>query len=285
MKKKFLTAMVAAGVFTLTIPVANAISESEIKKDIEEFQGFFLKRFPGVSLEDYVDGVNALPQYAERRANWELLMEFPPYETEMDKAAEEWAKPFANDKTFDDCVLAPATVYPVYDAASDDLRTLVGDINACLAANGEKPIKNVKRGKMARLLAHYRSGFNGQRMAVDYSDPGAQRWYEKGRQFYWAKRGQLNFSCASCHVQNAGNKIRGDVLSPGLGHGVGFPVYRTKWSMSGKPWGTMHRRYGGCNKQVRAKPFKAQGDEYKALELYEAVMNTGVPLKVPSQRQ
>ena len=129
------------------------------------------------------------------------------------------------------------------------------------------------------------SGFNGQRIAVDYSDPGAQRWYEKGRQYYWAKRGQLNFSCASCHVQNAGNKIRGDVLSPGLGHGVGFPVYRTKWSMSGKPWGTMHRRYGGCNKQVRAKPFKAQGDEYKALELYEAVMNTGVPLKVPSQRQ
>jgi sulfur-oxidizing protein SoxA len=55
--------------------------------------------------------------------------------------------------------------------------------------------------------------------------------------------------------------------------------------MAGKPWGTLHRRYDGCNKQVRAKPFKAQGDEYKALELYEAVMNTGVPLKVPSQRQ
>ena len=52
-----------------------------------------------------------------------------------------------------------------------------------------------------------------------------------------------------------------------------------------EPWGTIHRRYGGCNKQVRAHPFKAQGEEYKALEFYEAVMNTGIPLKVPSQRQ
>ena len=283
--KKFLTAVLMAGAFVIGAPAANAISEAEIKKDIEEFQSFFLKRFPGVTLAEYSDGVNALPQYAERRANWELLMEFPPYETEMDKAAEEWVKPFANGKTFDDCDLAAGNVYPVYDAATDDLRTLVADINACLKANGEKPIKNVKVGKMARLIAHYRAQFNGQPMAVDYSHAGAQKWYEKGRQFYWAKRGQLNFSCANCHVQNAGNKIRGDVLSPGLGHTSGFPVYRTKWAVAGKPWGTIHRRYGGCNKQVRAKPFKAQGTEYKALELYEAVMNTGVPLKVPSQRQ
>ena len=30
---------------------------------------------------------------------------------------------------------------------------------------------------------------------------------------------------------------------------------------------------------------KWASDEYKALEYYQAVMNTGVPLKVPSQRQ
>ncbi len=111
------------------------------------------------------------------------------------------------------------------------------------------------------------------------------KWFRKGEQFYWAKRGQLNFSCANCHVHSAGNKIRGDVLSAGLGHTTGFPVYRTKWAMKGKPWGTVHRRYGGCNKQVRAQPFKAQGPQYTALEYYEAVMNQGIPMKVPSQRQ
>ena len=283
--KKLVSLAVGMGMAVLTASTAQAISEAEINNDIAEFQGFFLKRFPGVVLEDYVDGVNALPQYAHRRANWELMMDFPPYEPEMEKAEQEWSAPFANGKGFDDCDLAPANTYPVYDGASDDLRTLVADLNACLKANGEKPIKNVKRGKMARLIAHYKSQFNGKPMAVDFSAAGAQTWYEKGRQFYWAKRGQLNFSCADCHVTNAGNSIRGDILSAGLGHGVGFPVYRTKWSMSGKPWGTVHRRYGGCNKQVRASPFKAQGTEYKALEYYEAIMNTGVPLKVPSQRQ
>jgi len=283
--KKLVSLAVGMGMAVLTASTAQAISEAEIKNDIAEFQGFFLKRFPGVALEDYVDGVNALPQYAHRRANWELMMDFPPYEPEMEKAEEEWSAPFANGKGFDDCDLAPANTYPVYDGASDDLRTLVADLNACLKANGEKPIKNVKRGKMARLIAHYKSQSNGQPMAVDFSAAGAQAWYEKGRQFYWAKRGQLNFSCADCHVTNSGSSVRGDVLSAGLGHGVGFPVYRTKWSMSGKPWGTTHRRYGGCNKQVRASPFKAQGTEYKALEYYEAIMNTGVPLKVPSQRQ
>ena len=283
--KKLVSLALAAGFAMLGASSAQAISEAEINDDITEFQGFFLKRFPGLVPGDFVDGVNALPQYAHRRANRELLMEFPPYEPEMEKAAEEWDTPFANGKGFKDCDLAPANIYPVYDAASDDLRTLVGDLNACLKANAEKPIKNVKRGKMARLIAHYRVQFNGEPMAVDFSEAGAQAWYEKGRQFYWAKRGQLNFSCADCHVHNSGNAVRGDILSPGLGHGVGFPVYRTKWSLSGKPWGTMHRRYGGCNKQVRASPFKAQGVEYKALEYYEAVMNTGIPLKVPSQRQ
>ncbi len=259
----------------------------EVQKDIEDFQGYFMKRFPGIPLEAYNDGVNVLPQYDERRANWEILMEFPPYETDMETARELWAKPFKNGKTFADCFQnkPPATKYPYYDEARKEIRTIELDINECLSANGEEPIKNLKRGKMAMLVAAFREQFNGQQWAVDVEGKGAVEAYKKGRQFYWAKRGQLNFSCANCHVHNAGKKIRGDVLSAGLGHTTGFPVYRTKWAVAGKPWGTVHRRYGGCNSQVRAKPLKPQSAEYRALEMYEAVMSTGVPLKVPSQRQ
>ena len=258
-----------------------------VEEDIATFQGYFQKRFPDVELTAYQDGVNSLPQYEHRRANWEILMEFPPYEPEMDIAHEEWAKPFANGKTFADCFAdnPPGNQYPYYDAETDDLRTVEGDINACLEANGEEPIENLKNGKIARLVAAYKEQFNGQPMAVDVSSDGAKAWYEKGKKFYWTKRGQLNFACADCHVHSAGSSIRGDVLSAGLGHTTGFPVYRTKWAVAGKPWGTVHRRYDGCNKQVRAKPFKPQSAEYKALEFYEAVMNTGVPVKVPSQRQ
>jgi len=111
--------------------------------------------------------------------------------------------------------------------------------------------------------------------------------YEKGREFYWTKRGQLNMSCADCHVLNSGNSVRGDVLSAGLGHSTGFPVFRTKWSVQnpGKSLGSIQRRYKGCNNNIRASAFKPGGTEYTALEVYETIMSSGVPLTVPSNRQ
>jgi sulfur-oxidizing protein SoxA len=277
------SSLLVAGLFAGAIQAGSG----SVEDDIAAFQGYFKEKFPEVALSDYKDGVNALPQYAHRRANWEILMEFPPYELEMETAREEWATPFANGQTFSDCFAnnPPAPQYPYYDAATDDIRTVVGDINACLEANGEAPIKNLKNGKIARLVAAFREQFNGEKMSVEVSSDGARNWYEKGKEYYWTKRGQLNFACADCHVISAGKNIRGDVLSAGLGHTTGFPVYRTKWAQSNKPWGTVHRRYAGCNKQVRAKPLKPQSNEYKALEFYEAVMNTGVPLVAPSQRQ
>jgi len=87
-------------------------------------------------------------------------------------------------------------------------------------------------------------------------------------------------ACADCHKFYSGNLIRADLLSPALGHLTHFPVYRSKWG----GLGTLHRRYGGCNKQVRAKPLKAQSREYRALEVYETYMATGIPIRVPSQR-
>lgn len=284
--KKLITTLIAGSILAASAVSFATPSVDEVKADIAEFQGFFAKRFPDVALEDYTNGVNSIPQYADRRANWELLMDFPPYEEFVDIANEEWAKPFANGKTLDSCFEGKpgANQYPYVDGGK--LHTVEGDINSCIIANGGDKQKYAGQ-KMARLTIAFKSQSNGEVMNVDYSSNEMRDWYEKGREFYWAKRGQLNFSCADCHVLNAGNKVRGDVLSAGLGHGVGFPVYRTKWGANGgkKPLGTIHRRYAGCNKQVRAAPFKKGGDEYLALEVYESIMNAGVPLEVPSQRQ
>lgn len=287
MKKLITTLLTATSLMAVASASIAAPSVDEVKADIAEFQGFFAKRFPDVALEDYQDGVNSLPQYAERRANWEMLMDFPPYEEFVDMANEEWAEPLPNGKTFESCFEGkPAgNEYPYVDDG-DALHTIEGDINACIADNGGEAEK-ITSQKMARLTIAFKSQANGEVMNVDYSSETMREWYGKGREFYWAKRGQLNFSCADCHVTNAGKKVRGDVLSAGLGHGTGFPVYRTKWGANGgaKPLGTIHRRYKGCNKQVRAAPFKPGKDEYLALEVYESIMNAGVPLQVPSQRQ
>ena len=88
-------------------------------------------------------------------------------------------------------------------------------------------------------------------------------------------------SCAACHAQNSGLKVRGDLLSPALGQVTHFPVYRAKWGTVG----TLHRRFSGCNKQVRAKPFKAQGEEYRNLEYFLTTMSNGLKLNGPSSRK
>jgi sulfur-oxidizing protein SoxA len=49
--------------------------------------------------------------------------------------------------------------------------------------------------------------------------------------------------------------------------------------------GTLHRRFSGCNKQVRAKPFPAQGEEYRNLEYFMTYMNNGLPLNGPGARK
>ncbi len=49
--------------------------------------------------------------------------------------------------------------------------------------------------------------------------------------------------------------------------------------------GTTHRRYGGCNKQVRAKPFKAQSAEYRALEYFHTYMSNGLIVNGPGARK
>jgi sulfur-oxidizing protein SoxA len=49
--------------------------------------------------------------------------------------------------------------------------------------------------------------------------------------------------------------------------------------------GTLHRRFTGCNKQVRAKPFKAQGEEYRNLEYFLTYMSNGLTLNGPGARK
>ena len=48
--------------------------------------------------------------------------------------------------------------------------------------------------------------------------------------------------------------------------------------------GTTHRRYGGCNAQVRAKAYPAQSEEYRALEYFHTYMSNGLVLNGPGAR-
>ena len=251
-------------------------------EDREAFRAYFAKNMPSKDLADYKNGIYAFN--ADARSQWEDIEEFPPYEIQLDEGEELWGKSFKNGKNFASCLGSDISKirakYPYHDEKMDTIVTLEGDINKCLTDNGEKAFK-WKKGKLASLSGYIARAAEGQVINTEPKTAKAIAWYNKGKNFFYAKRGQLNLSCADCHVYNASKWIRGDNLGPALGHPTHFPVFRSKWGNLG----TLHRRYGGCNKQVRAKPFKAQSDTYKALEYFQAVMSKGLEINGPGARK
>ena len=272
--------LVAVTAIVAAVPL---ISNASPEDDLKAFRGYFLERFPNVPLEEFANGVYAID--AASREQWEAIEEFPPYEIAIEEGEELFNTPFKNGKTFASCFrnggIGIKSDYPYFDTKSGKVKTLELDINECLEKNGEKPL-GYNKGKIASLSAYMAYTTRGQ--IIDVKIPHDQRAldaYESGKVFYYARRGQLNMSCAHCHVDNAGNKIRADILSPGLGHLSHFPVYRSKWG----GLGTVHRRFGGCNKQVRAKPFKPQSAEYRDLEYFLTYMSNGIPWNGPGARK
>jgi L-cysteine S-thiosulfotransferase len=160
--------------------------------------------------------------------------------------------------------------------------TLALAINECREANGEKPFDYAK-GPMADITAYMAYESRGQvtNVEIPADDPRAIEAYEKGKEFYFARRGQFNFSCSHCHIGNSGSTLRTEVLSPAFGHTTHWPVYRSKWG----EMGTLHRRYKGCNEQVRAAPFPLQGEEYRNLEYFMTFVNNGLELNGPGARK
>jgi sulfur-oxidizing protein SoxA len=47
----------------------------------------------------------------------------------------------------------------------------------------------------------------------------------------------------------------------------------------------LHRRYGGCNENIRAKAFAPQSEEYRNLEFFQTVMSSGLEFNGPGSRK
>jgi sulfur-oxidizing protein SoxA len=276
--KRLLTSVGVA--LLLALPLTTMATPQQ---DLEAFQDYYKKRFPGTPFDDFINGVYSIDPAA--RAQWEDIEEFPPYELSISRGQELFNKPFANGKTYASCFASGGIGirqnYPYFDATRGEVITLELSINECREANGEKPLKWSK-GPIADISAYmaYTSRGNVFNIKIP-DDPRAVAAYERGKKHFYQKRGQLNMACADCHKFYAGNMVRADLLSPALGHLTHFPVYRSKWG----GMGTTHRRYGGCNKQVRAKPYKSQSAEYRALEYFHTYMSNGLVVNGPGARK
>jgi len=265
------------------VSMVTATVYADPEKDKQLLTDFFKARFAGVPLQEFANGSYAYDTIG--RASWEAIEEFPPYEIAVDEGEAMWETPFANGKSYQDCFPDGPAIghkYPHWDDKQGKVVTMALAINQCREANGEKPLK-YKKGSINNILSYVSFLSRGKKtqVVIPENNKDAMAAYEDGKKFFFTRRGQLNFSCATCHIQNAGMKIRSEVLSPALGQTTHFPVYRSKWGAVG----TLHRRFTGCNKQVRAKPFKAQGEQYRNLEYFLTYMSNGLELNGPGARK
>ena len=254
------------------------------EEDRAAFTNYYIKRFPDTPVAEFINGIYSIDE--DSKAQWEEIEEFPPYELDVDAGKNLYETPFANGNTYASCFGDDMSTirarYPQWDKEKGMVVTLESAINDCRIANGEKPLK-YKKGALAQISAYIAMQGRGKPIAVSIpaDDPRALAAYESGKAFFYTKRGQLNFACADCHIVNSGNYVRADRLSPSLGHTSHFPVYRSKWG----ELGTLHRRFSGCNSNIRAKAFAAQSEEYRNLEYFMSYMNNGLMLNGPGSRK
>jgi sulfur-oxidizing protein SoxA len=167
--------------------------------------------------------------------------------------------------------------YPVYAPELGKPINIEQRINQCRTERmGAEPWKWESRELLA-MTTYVKNQSYGKPVNVVLTDE-LMPFYEKGEEFYNQRRGQLDMACANCHVDYAGGQLRANILTQGQPNG--FPTYRLKWQKVG----SLHRRFRGCNKQVRATPYKSGSDEYVNLELFLTHRANGLPVETPSVR-
>lgn len=171
-----------------------------------------------------------------------------------------------------------AARYPVYDAKQNKLMDIEQRINACRTEHMKsEPLKWESDGLLG-LTALIKLQSRGMPVKVTIDGPAKPFW-EKGKEYYFTRRGQLDLACSNCHVDNEGRMLRDEELSQGQSNG--FPTYRLAW----QKLGSLQRRFRQCNSQIRAEELPFGADDYVNLELYLASRGQGLPVESPSVRK
>jgi sulfur-oxidizing protein SoxA len=170
-----------------------------------------------------------------------------------------------------------ATRYPAFDAGERAPLTLGGRIALCRQKN-QLALPLAPEGHDLLALEAYVATQSRGLPLQPSDDPRLEPHRERGRQLFFQRVGQLNFSCAQCHDDNAGQRLAGSVIPQA--HPTGYPMYRLEW----QGLGSLQRRLRNCMTGVRAEPFAYGALEFTELELYLAGRAAGMRIETPAVR-
>ena len=274
-----MNAVLVAG---LALTGAAGQSFASPEQDRAAFVALYREKFPAVPLENYVNG--ALMFSRDAQAQFDSIMEFPPFLGDIDRGKTLWERRFRNGKSLAGCFSNGgrnvAGNYPYYDSGGDEVVTFEMQINRCLRDNGEAQFKYDDKATMGIVTAYARTLSDGMRVDVRVEGAAALAKYEQGRKLYFARIGQYDFACASCHMDNAGKILRTEILSPAVGQTTHWPVFR-----GGDNLNTLHMRYRRCLEQMRASAFPAGGEELNNLEYFHSYLSNGLPMRASIYRK
>jgi sulfur-oxidizing protein SoxA len=263
----------------LFIAAINAQADPE--EDRLALLDHYRQTFPDIKYEDYVYG--ALAMNPEAKAQYDEMMEFPPFAAEVRQGGVIWETPFKNGQKFESCFKNSGTFaaanYPYYDDHARRVVTFENAVNDCLKSNNEPEVAYGSK-EMAILTSYARSLSNHAKVKVKVKSAGALAAYENGKQTYYKRIGQLNFACATCHVDYAGRFVRSEQLSMMIGQASHWPEFR-----AGTEPTTLQGRFAQCQKNIRAKPFEFNSTEYNNLEFFMTYMSNGLKMLTPVFRK
>jgi sulfur-oxidizing protein SoxA len=271
-------ALASACAVALAAPPAQASPEA----DRAAFASVFEQRFPGIPPDDYVLGAFMLNPASRR--HYEDIMAFPPFLGDIDRGKALWETPFRNGRAYADCLpdggRGVAARYPLFEPRENRVVTFEMALNRCRRDNGEAEYRYDDRSTMGVLTAYARGLSDGTRMDIRVEGDAARAKYEDGRRLFFRRIGQMNFSCANCHLDHAGKVMRMETISPATGQAAHFPVFR-----GGDELYTLHMRYTRCMQQVRAQPFPMGGEAFNNLEYFHSYLSNGLPLQASVYRR
>jgi sulfur-oxidizing protein SoxA len=246
------------------------------EEDRLKLLALYKKQHPDIRFDQYADGALALDPDA--LAQFRSIMEFPPFAGELERGERLWKTPLRSGKTYADCLPNGGRMiagnYPLFDNARNRVVTLEDAINDCRVANGEEAYGYGDARTLGVLSAHVRALSDGMKMNIKVDGEAALKAFEDGKKTFYARAGQLNFSCASCHVDNVGNRLRAEVLSFAVGQATHWPVFR-----GGDQLVTLQKRYEGCHLYMRHVPDALGGERYNNLEYFHSYLSNGLTLR------
>ena len=170
-----------------------------------------------------------------------------------------------------------AARYPAFDETTKAPLDLAGRILQCRTDRQGAPALQ-REGRELLALTSYVGHQSRDMPLLPPQDPRLASARAQGAALYSTRMGQLNFSCAQCHDDNAGGHLGAAPIPQA--HPTGYPLYRLEW----QALGSLQRRFRNCLSGMRAEPISAGSTEAIALELFLVDRAVGMKLETPAVR-